>query len=72
MIPCAANSTACWPDPHFRSMVTDGTWTGKPADSHACRPGVADCSPAWPTQPIMTSSTVPGSIPVRSTRAVRT
>ena len=41
MIPWAANSTACWPDPHLRSMVTDGTWTGKPAESHACRPGVA-------------------------------
>ena len=28
--PCAANSTACWPEPHLRSMVTDGTWVGEP------------------------------------------
>ena len=28
MMPCAAKSTACWPDPHLRSIVVDGTCTG--------------------------------------------
>ncbi len=40
-MPAAANSTACWPEPHLRSIVTDGTDVGQPAASSACRPGVA-------------------------------
>src|SRR5215218_8372885 len=46
-------------------MVTPGTWSGRPATSHAVRA----TSPAWEPmvsqQPRITSSTAPGSTPVR-------
>ena len=32
MTPCAAKCTACWEEPHWRSMVTPGTWSGRPGD----------------------------------------
>ena len=40
MMPCAAKCTACWLEPHLRSMVVEGTCSGNPAASHAMRPGV--------------------------------
>ena len=63
--PCAAKWTACWDEPHCRSMVTPGTFSGSPADSHAVRAMSMDCGPIWETQPMMTSSTAAGSTPVR-------
>ena len=68
----AANSTDCWKDPHFRSRVTPGTEYGHPAARTAWRAILPDCSPTCCTHPAMTSSTAPGSTPVRSTRAVNT
>src|ERR1700722_10960865 len=68
----AANSIACCPDPHLRSIVVDGVLVGYPAASHACRPRGEDCSPAWLTQPTSTSSTAAGSMPLRSTSPVST
>ena len=38
-----------------------GTCSGRPAPSHAQRPSGPACSPAWLTQPMMTSSTSAGS-----------
>ncbi len=70
--PCAAKCTACWEDPHWRSMVTPGTWSGRPATSQAVRA----TSPAWEPmvsqQPMITSSTAAGSMPVRRTSAAST
>src|SRR2546425_8571747 len=57
MMACTAKCTACWLEPHLRSMVVDGTWAGRPAANQARRPGVPACSPAWLTQPVITSST---------------
>ncbi len=72
MTPWAAKCTACCEEPHCRSMVTPGTWSGRPATSQAVRA----TSPAWEPmvsqQPITTSSTAPGSMPVRSTSALST
>ena len=69
MTPWAAKCTACCEEPHCRSMVTPGTWSGSPATSHAVRA----TSPAWEPmvsqQPRITSSTAPGSTPVRRTSA---
>ena len=65
MTPWAAKWTACCEEPHCLSMVTPGTWSGRPATSHA----VLATSPAWEPmvsqQPRITSSTAPGSTPVR-------
>ncbi len=69
--PCAAKCTACWEDPHCRSMVTPGTLSGRPADSQALRAMSKVCGPICETQPMITSSTAAGSIPVRSTSARR-
>src|SRR5690606_17678288 len=65
----AAKWTACWDEPHCRSMVTPGTDSGKPAASSALRAMLKPCSPTWLTAPMMTSSTMPGSRSFRSTRA---
>ena len=40
MTPWAAKCSACWDDPHWRSMVVAGTDSGKPAASTALRPDV--------------------------------
>src|SRR5215213_2479932 len=69
MIPWAANCTACWEEPHWRSMVVAGTSSGSPAASQALRATFTDCSPIWDTQPRITSSTSAGSTPLRSTSA---
>ena len=58
-----ANTTACWPDPHWRSTVVAGTSTGRPACSQALRAMLFDCSPTWVTAPATTSSTSAGSMP---------
>ncbi len=67
----AAKWTACWEDPHCRSMVTPGTLSGRPADSHAFLAMSKVCGPIWETQPMITSSTAAGSTPVRSTSSRR-
>ena len=70
--PAAAKWTDCWLDPHCRSMVTPGTDSGQPAASTALRAMSKVCSPTWPTQPQITSSTSSGSTPARSARALST
>src|SRR5215211_2719869 len=50
-------------------MVVAGTSSGSPAASQALRATFTGCSPIWDTQPMITSSTSPGSIPDRSTSA---
>ena len=50
-------------------MVVPGTLSGQPAANTALRPMLVDCSPVCITQPITTSSMMPGSIPVRSISA---
>ena len=56
-------------DPDCRSIVVAGTSSGSPAASQALRATFTDCSPIWETQPMITSSTSIGSIPLRSTSA---
>ena len=68
--PCAAKCTACCEEPHCRSMVTPGTWSGSPATSHAVRATSPACEPMVSQQPRITSSTAPGSTPVRSISAL--
>ena len=58
--PWAAKCTACWEDPHCRSMVTPGTLSGSPADSQAVRAMSMACGPIWDTHPMITSSTAAG------------
>ena len=62
--PCAAKCTACCDEPHCRSIVTPGTFSGSPADSHAFLAMSMACGPICETQPMMTSSTAAGSTPV--------
>src|SRR5258707_41741 len=69
MTACAANWTACCDEPHWRSIVTAGPLAGSEDGRRAFRPNANACSPAWVTQPRMTSSTAAGSIPVRATSA---
>jgi hypothetical protein len=68
----AAKWTACCEEPHWRSMVTPGTSSGKPAASQQVRAMSPACGPRASTQPNTTSSTAAGSTPVRSTSARRT
>ena len=70
--PCAAKCSACWDEPHCRSIVTPGTLCGRPAESHAVRAMSPACGPSCATHPMITSSTAEGSIPVRSTSSRRT
>ncbi len=67
--PCAAKCAACWDDPHWRSTDVPTTVSGKPAASAALRPMLTAWSPTCMTQPMITSSTIAGSMPVRSTSA---
>ncbi len=71
MTPWATKWTACWDEPHCRSTEVAGTCHGRPPAIQALRATLLDCSPTWLTQPPTTSSTRPGSTPVRSTRALR-
>src|SRR5580698_9236211 len=68
----AAKCTACCEEPHCRSTVVPGTWSGSPAASQAVLAMSPACGPTVSTQPNTTSSTAPGSRPTRSTSAVRT
>ena len=72
MTVAAAKATACWDEPHCRSIVVPGTDSGQPAASGALRPMLKVCSPTWLTQPQKTSSTTAGSMPDRSASAVST
>jgi hypothetical protein len=67
----AAKWIACWELPHCRSIETAGTLCGRIEASTAFRPICSPCSPAWLTQPMITSSTAAGSMPLRSTAAER-
>ena len=69
-ISAAPKLTACWAEPHWRSTVVAGVSTGSPACSHALRVTLNICSPYCCTQPPITSSTAPGSIPARSITSV--
>ena len=69
---CAAKCRACWEEPHWRSTEVPGTLSGRREASTALRAILPDCSPAWPTQPMITSSIKAGSAPVRSTSASST
>ena len=59
-ISAAPKLTACWAEPHWRSIVVAGVSIGSPACSQALRPMLNDCSPNCCTQPAMTSSTIAG------------
>ena len=56
-IRAAAKLTACWAEPHWRSIVVAGVSIGRPASSQALRPMLRPCSPNCCTQPVTTSST---------------
>src|SRR3990170_1704674 len=72
MTPWAAKWADCWLEPHCRSIVTAGTSSCRPAASQAFRAMLRACSPVWETHPVMWSSTRAGSMPDRSTAALRT
>src|SRR5689334_5824615 len=63
----AAFRLVCIDEPHCRSTVVPLTSTGQPAARTVIRPMFHPCSPIWVTHPIWTSSTAPGSRPVRAT-----
>jgi hypothetical protein len=69
---CAAKCTDCCDEPHWRSIVTPGTWVGRPAASQHVRAMSPACEPTVSQQPKITSSTAPGSTPVRSISALIT
>ena len=71
MTPWAAKCSACWEEPHWRSIVVAGTDSGQPAASTALRPTLSDCSETCMTQPMITSSTSAGSSLLRSATALR-
>ncbi len=58
---CAAEITACKPDPHSRLTVAPGTVSGSPASSTAIRATLRLSSPAWLAAPQKTSSIDSGS-----------
>ena len=58
---------ACWPDPHWVSIVVPPQVQSSPSESQDCRVMLLLCSPACVTQPPMICSTSLGSIPARST-----
>lgn len=57
---CAAEATACAPEPQTRLTVSAGLSTGMPAFIAACRAGFI-LLPAWMTLPITTLSTASGA-----------
>ena len=65
----AACATASRPDAHRRFTVTPGTSTGRPASSSAMRATLRLSSPAPLVQPMITSSTRSGGMPVRAAAA---
>ena len=52
----AAKCSDCWEEPHWRSMLTAGTLSGRREAMTMLRPMWKLCSPIWLTQPTMTSS----------------
>ena len=54
---CAAKCTACCEEPHWRSIVTPGTCSGRPAASQQVRAMSPACGPIVSQQPKITSST---------------
>ena len=72
MTPWAAKWSACWEDPHWRSIVVAGTDSGKPAARTALRPMFTAWSPTWLRQPMITSSMSTGSMSLRATSAFST
>ena len=65
-ISAAAKLTACWAEPHWRSIVVAGVSIGSPASSQALRPMLTPCSPNCWAQPVTTSPVSAGSTPERS------
>src|SRR5260221_670718 len=63
----AAAMVACMPEPQSGLTVWPGTSTGKPARRRPIGATLRLSSPAWLAQPKITSSTSPGSSPIRST-----
>ncbi len=72
MTACAAKCTACWLEPHCRSIVVPGISSGRPAASQAVRAMSPACGPIASTQPKNTSSTAIGSRSLRSTIVLMT
>ena len=68
--PARRSGSPAGDEPHWRSTVVPGTVSGKPAASTALRAMLTPCSPTCMTQPITTSSTRAGSMPVRSISAL--
>ena len=68
MTPWATKCAACCDEPHWRSTEVAGTCHGSPAATQALRVTLQPCSPDWVTQPPTTSSMVPGSTSLRSSR----
>ena len=66
----AAKLTACWPDPHWRSTVTPGTASGRPAASQQVRAMSPALGPTLSRLPKITSSTAMGSTSVRCSSAL--
>ena len=69
---CAAKCTACCEEPHWRSIVTPGTCSREAGREPAGARDVARLGPDRVAAAEDTSSTAPGSTPVRSTRAFST
>src|ERR1700754_4813374 len=65
-ISCAADTTACAPEPHTRLTVCDGTDTGTPPAIAAWRAGFI-LLPACTTLPITTEPSLFASTPLRRT-----
>ena len=59
----APYAIACSPDEQKRLTVTADAWTGMPARRLAMRATFSPCSASGIAQPMMTSSTSPGSMP---------
>ena len=68
----AASVTACRPEAHRRFTVTPGTVGGRPAISVAKRATLRQSSPAWVTQPRITSLMSSGLTPLRFTTSAIT
>ncbi len=65
----AASVVACWLEPHWLSTVVEATSSGRPAESHAVRATLNDCSPTCETQPATICPTCFASRPARATAA---
>ena len=66
MTRCAASAMVCRPDEQKRLTVMPDTVTGQPARSATWRAMLAPVAPSGVAQPMMTSSTSPGSMPARA------